>query len=53
MLNNDYIMQKVVITLHGYGASGADFAEVGKIFLAKKLDNVVIEHIDTGDYAEQ
>ena len=33
--------EKLIITLHGYGTSGLDFAEVGKIFLAKKIENAV------------
>ena len=34
-------IEKVIITFHGYGTSGADFAEVGDIFLSKKIDNAV------------
>ena len=30
--------EKLIITLHGYGTSGLDFAEVGEIFLSKKID---------------
>lgn len=33
--------ERIVIVLHGYGSSGKDFAEVGEIFLSKKLDNTV------------
>ncbi len=49
MLNNKYIiksekfdfLERVIITLHGYGTSGEDFAEVGKIFLSKKINNTI------------
>ena len=34
-------VEKIVITLHGYGTSGNDFAEVGEIFLSKAMDNTV------------
>ncbi|MDR2667207.1 MAG: hypothetical protein LBB34_03835 [Holosporales bacterium] len=33
--------ERLVVILHGYGTSGGDFAEVGKIFLSKQLDNTV------------
>lgn len=49
MLNNKYIiksekfdfLEKIIITLHGYGTSGEDFAKVGEIFLSKKINNTI------------
>lgn len=49
MLNNKHIiksknfdhLERIIITLHGYGTSGEDFAKVGEIFLSKKLDNTI------------
>lgn len=49
MLNNKYIirsekfdsLEKIIVTLHGYGTSGEDFAKVGDIFLSKKLSNTI------------
>jgi phospholipase/carboxylesterase len=32
---------RILVTLHGYGSCGNDFAEVGEIFLAKQLDNTI------------
>lgn len=32
---------KLIVTLHGYGTCGDDFAEVGEIFLRRKIDNAV------------
>lgn len=49
MLNDSKIIKSqnfertemIVITLHGYGTCGDDFAEVGDIFLSKKINNAV------------
>lgn len=48
-LNNNYTiksknfksLRRLVITLHGYGTSGEDFAKVGEIYLSQKLDDTV------------
>lgn len=42
-------VDKLVITLHGYGSCGNDFAEVGDIFLSKKIDNAVFLFPDAPD----
>ncbi|MDR1391012.1 MAG: prolyl oligopeptidase family serine peptidase [Holosporales bacterium] len=49
MLENNFViksekfekLERVLITLHGYGASGEDFAQIGEGFLSKKLSNTV------------
>ena len=32
---------KLIITLHGYGTRGSDFAEIGEIFLKERIDNSI------------
>lgn len=49
ILNNKHILksrkfdvlEKIIITLHGYGTSGEDFAKVGEIFLSQKINNTI------------
>ena len=44
--------EKIVITLHGYGTSGNDFAEVGEIFLSKSMDNTVFLFPDAPHFCD-
>ncbi|MDR1365301.1 MAG: alpha/beta fold hydrolase [Holosporales bacterium] len=33
--------ERIAVILHGYGSTGGDFAEVGKLYLSKALENTV------------
>ncbi len=39
-------VEKIVVTFHGYGTSGADFAEVGELLLVHKIDNAIFAFPD-------
>lgn len=45
-------VERLIITLHGYGTSGEDFAEVGELYLSKQIKNAVFLYPDAPEKCE-